>query len=575
MTDSRRPDGDSFAFDDIDSRDASTNETSRRSSSNEFEEEDEIEIVDENDGGDPSGLPRANRSNVPLPENREFPRRPVQNPPPNDFDHIGVLIQDEMKIFPAGVVYKLRKNGALNDDSVVWLNDRRRRLGQVWDQIRTRVEGRGASDDLPPGAFKRAGLLIDNEMKYFTPHELYELVKRGFVRSATPVYLNDVQYAGRDFWDQLNQTPIPPYFVVPQRTQSPVLLEVFIGFIVAVVVIAVLVLTLGREKKESPTTTTPPAAVEPEKTEPEKTEPEKTEPEKTEPEKTEPEKTEPEKAEPEKAEPEKAEPEVSDSAVASQWLDAPFDVNRTSLPTDFRGHSFFAVRDALLRPEFQLPKRGANESDFDYNARVGAAEFRAEKTPLFGTVKTDSKLAFMLPNLEMVRRDPDRYRGMEYITAEKYETATQTLTVMKSFGGFSVSFFDGLHIAPFLLSRGSYGLALESPFEFGFKWANTDSYHWKIKGLPAKRYESMRDTICLLCILTVDYQGLGDTGLLGASGNYALYSREVEFWLYDSATGEILGKFSFDDTLEETPHEYRFGRVSPGSAARTIDRRSR
>ena len=281
------------------------------------------------------------------------------------------------------------------------------------------------------------------------------------------------------------------------------------------------------------------------------------------------------KTEPEKAEPEKAEPEVSDSAVASQWLDAPFDVNKTTLPTDFRGHNFFAVRDALLRPEFQLPKRGANESDFDYNARVGAAEFRAEKTPLFGTVKTDSKLAFMLPNLEMVRRDPDRYRGMEYITAEKYETATQTLTVMKSFGGFSVSFFDGLHIASFLLSRGSYGLALESPFEFGFKWANTDSYHWKIKGLPAKRYESMRDTICLLCILTVDYQGLGDTGLLGASGNYALYSREVEFWLYDSATGEILGKFSFDDTLEETPHEYRFGRVSPGSAARTIDRRSR
>ncbi len=223
----------------------------------------------------------------------------------------------------------------------------------------------------------------------------------------------------------------------------------------------------------------------------------------------------------------------------------------------------------MLRPEFQRPERGVDESDVDYDARVGAAEFRAEKTPLFGTVAPTSRLAFVVPNLAMVRAEPQLYRGAEYVTTQ-YAVATQTLTVSKSLGIYSVSFFDGRYIAPFVLSGGSYGLALESPSEFGFRWANSDSYHWKVFGIPENRYESMKDTICVLCVVIVDYQGLGRSGLLGASGNYALYSREVEFWLYDSASGEILGKFSFDDTLEETPHEYRFGRVSPGVVARKI-----
>ena len=603
-----------------------------------YEQEDEIELVDEDDVFD---SPRPAR---------------------NAFDQIGLRLGDEMAFFTARQIRTLKETGKINDNSPVWLGGDKVRLGQIWDQLERRLDnGRPArrqkTEETPPGAFKRAGLLIDGEMKYYTPRELYDLVKRGFVRGATPVYLGDVQYSGRDFWDQLDQTPIPKYFVVPERTQSPVLLYFSIGFILSVVVVAALVLILGKQSDVAPEPepATPPVVVEPEKTEPETPEPEKVESESTEPEptqsetpepetsKTEPnepertksesEKPEPPKTEPttpepvepeptrpattepepyapersesevetpeptkteptpttsEPPKPEKApdatsneerspsspEPEASTRPETGGWLDAPFNPNVAKIPSDFRGHNFRAVRDALLRPEFRRPERGANESDYDYDARLGAAEFRAERTTLFGTVSPTSRLAFVLPNLAMVRADPERYRGSEYVTTQ-YATATKTLTVSKSLGIFSVSFFDGRHIAPFLLSGGSYGLALESPSEFGFRWANSDSYHWKVAGIPEKTYENMKDTICVLCVVVVDYQGLDDVGLLGASGNYALYSREAEFWLYDAASGEILGKFSFDDTLEETPHEYRFGRVSPGVVAHKINKRQR
>ena len=148
------------------------------------------------------------------------------------------------------------------------------------------------------------------------------------------------------------------------------------------------------------------------------------------------------------------------------------------------------------------------------------------------------------------------------------------MTVGKSLGTYDVSFFDSLYIAPFVLSSGSYGLAIESPRATGFKWANSESYHWKIRGIPRKDYERMKDSISVLCVLLPDYQGLDDTGLLSAADNYALYTREAEFWVFDFKSGQILGKYSFEDTVDELPHEYTFGRATPGSASIRANKRS-
>ncbi len=255
------------------------------------------------------------------------------------------------------------------------------------------------------------------------------------------------------------------------------------------------------------------------------------------------------------------------------WLTAPFDANITRIPTNFRGHNFTAIRDALMRTDYQIPERRPNESDANYQSRRAAAARRAGETPLFGSVMPNSRLAFVLPNIEMVRNDSRYQTGVDYVTTT-YDSPSKTLSVMKTLGGYSVSFFDGRYVAPFLLSSGAYGLAIESPLDAGFKWANSDSYCWRVSGLPSDDYERMKNTICVLAIAVLDYQGLGDTGLLGASGNFALYTRQVEFWVYDAAEGEILGKFSIDDTFDEQPSNYRFGAASPGSAARKIDKRS-
>ena len=192
----------------------------------------------------------------------------------------------------------------------------------------------------------------------------------------------------------------------------------------------------------------------------------------------------------------------------------------------------------------------------------------SERDVLFGTVRTTSKVAFVLPNRSQTE-DP----SVDRVTTN-FKQLEQELIVSKQLSRFGVSFFDGTKIAPFIISGGSHGLALESPDAEGFKWANSDAYVWRIAGIDQATYDSIKDDVATICALTVDYRGPGDTGVLSASGNWALYTREVEFWIYNTKSGEILAKFNIDETLDEKPHTYRSGTSFSGSAARRVDKRS-
>ena len=237
------------------------------------------------------------------------------------------------------------------------------------------------------------------------------------------------------------------------------------------------------------------------------------------------------------------------SIDAEGWLVAPFDVSQKRIPEEFRGHNFDRVCAALAR---------ANN--------LGEA--------LFGQLYPTSKLAFVIPNKASVETGVPFFNGAcDYVTAS-YLPAPKEMTVKKNLSHFSVAFFDGTKVAPLLLGEGAKGLALESPFEEDFKWANSDAYYWKIRGVRRDEFEKIKDKVAVLCVLNVDYRTPEDSGLLRSKGNYALYSRKAEFWVYNSETGAIYGKFDLAETLQENPHPHDVGSIMAGGVANETPRRS-
>ncbi len=231
------------------------------------------------------------------------------------------------------------------------------------------------------------------------------------------------------------------------------------------------------------------------------------------------------------------------------WLVAPFDVTLNRIPEGFKGHNFDRICAELARE-------------------------REPGEPLFGTIAPTAKLAFVIPNKASVAKGVPFFGGAcDYVTVS-YLPAPKEMSVKKNLSHYSVSFFDGTKVAPLLLGEGAKGLALESPFEEDFKWANSDAYCWKIRGVRRDEFDKIKDKVAVLCVLNVDYRSAEESGLLASKGNYALYSRKAEFWVYNSETGVIYGKFDLAETLQENPHPHDVSSVERGSVGKETPRRS-
>ncbi|MGN1200587.1 MAG: hypothetical protein ACI4SW_08095, partial [Thermoguttaceae bacterium] len=228
---------------------------------------------------------------------------------------------------------------------------------------------------------------------------------------------------------------------------------------------------------------------------------------------------------------------------------APFDVTLNRIPEGFKGHNFDRICAELARE-------------------------REPGEPLFGTIAPTAKLAFVIPNKASVAKGVPFFGGAcDYVTVS-YLPAPKEMSVKKNLSHYSVSFFDGTKVAPLLLGEGAKGLALESPFEEDFKWANSDAYCWKIRGVRRDEFDKIKDKVAVLCVLNVDYRSAEESGLLASKGNYALYSRKAEFWVYNSETGVIYGKFDLAETLQENPHPHDVSSVERGSVGKETPRRS-
>ena len=231
------------------------------------------------------------------------------------------------------------------------------------------------------------------------------------------------------------------------------------------------------------------------------------------------------------------------------WLVAPFDVTLNRIPEGFKGHNFDRICAELARE-------------------------REPGEPLFGTIAPTAKLAFVIPNKASVAKGVPFFGGAcDYVTVS-YLPAPKEMSVKKNLSHYSVSFFDGTKVAPLLLGEGAKGLALESPFEEDFKWANSDAYCWKIRSVRRDEFDKIKDKVAVLCVLNVDYRSAEESGLLASKGNYALYSRKAEFWVYNSETGVIYGKFDLAETLQENPHPHDVSSVERGSVGKETPRRS-
>ena len=231
------------------------------------------------------------------------------------------------------------------------------------------------------------------------------------------------------------------------------------------------------------------------------------------------------------------------------WLVAPFDVTLNRIPEGFKGHNFDRICAELARE-------------------------REPGEPLFGTIAPTAKLAFVIPNKASVAKGVPFFGGAcDYVTVS-YLPAPKEMSVKKNLSHYSVSFFDGTKVAPLLLGEGAKGLALESPFEEDFKWANSDAYCWKIRGVRRDEFDKIKDKVAVLCVLNVDYRSPEESGLLASNGNYALYSRKAEFWVYNSETGVIYGKFDLAETLQENPHPHDVSSVKRGAVGKETPRRS-
>lgn len=231
------------------------------------------------------------------------------------------------------------------------------------------------------------------------------------------------------------------------------------------------------------------------------------------------------------------------------WLVAPFDVTLNRIPEGFKGHNFDRICAELARE-------------------------REPGEPLFGSIAPTAKLAFVIPNKASVAKGVPFFGGAcDYVTVS-YLPAPKEMSVKKNLSHYSVSFFDGTKVAPLLLGEGAKGLALESPFEEDFKWANSDAYCWKIRGVRRDEFDKIKDKVAVLCVLNVDYRSAEESGLLASKGNYALYSRKAEFWVYNSETGVIYGKFDLAETLQENPHPHDVSSVERGSVGKETPRRS-
>lgn len=280
-------------------------------------------------------------------------------------------------------------------------------------------------------------------------------------------------------------------------------------------------------------------------------------------------------------------------AGAREYSEDPFNASRKKIDPEFGGCNPVDLVAALETDVFAIsgaklpvdPKERADRLESLWRTAFGK--------PLFGDLTFGSRLAVALFNESEVD-DP----GEESVTVE-YRRESRTMTVSRSFktpqAELSVwvpGTFPPLAVYFSLMNSADETYALAVTSKQFRKREPPKLESWILVDVDEERYESLRDSVRVLCVFTIaedgdDYLGVYTPKqnryydpLTGSSYGVSLRDRpfklivadEVEFWVYDGATGEILAKFSAPDALNG--RRVAIGKSPSGSVAEKRDSRS-
>ena len=246
-----------------------------------------------------------------------------------------------------------------------------------------------------------------------------------------------------------------------------------------------------------------------------------------------------------------------DDDPSVKYETVPLDDSVNALPPDYRGHNPAAIVKGLTTDDFSNSDITYKRDSRQYLAAVLQKAQYLQDKPLFGSIRFDSRLAYVFPN-DSENTDP----SVETVMCE-YDAAKKVMVVHRSFRNQKANgarWRAGTYppmAAYFGLkerNRDVFALALE--FNQTKKKTSSQMEHWTVTGVEQEQYENLKNTLRLACVFNL---GLGGNQYVGyfkpvsgprdATPYYLICAANPEFWLFDGATGEIVAKYSAADTF--------------------------
>lgn len=261
------------------------------------------------------------------------------------------------------------------------------------------------------------------------------------------------------------------------------------------------------------------------------------------------------------------------AASASGRLNKPFDPTATKLPRDFVGCDASEIYSAVSK-EFESDEweRGEYEKTGDYKERTTVMLANLGQKKLLGDLKFSSTLAFTLRSANL----PDE-TGDDAALKTDYDADSETLTasadVMKINSRWGLCLQKsqkrddyvgenhfGVEKKILALKTTECGVQFDERDTKGFDYSS--KFVWRLNDVTPEKAKEIRDDLGAICVCKLRYQdrsaALGsdysrskptmDLPLDSESFDFAVSVTQPEFWLYNVKTGEVLAKWSWNET---------------------------
>ncbi len=252
-----------------------------------------------------------------------------------------------------------------------------------------------------------------------------------------------------------------------------------------------------------------------------------------------------------------------------KWSEEPFDDTVEKVDPEYYGHCLRLISRAMQsNRKFDFPDSSKFSKVPSFRQAVETRQKIAQNEIILGNLRLNSRMAVVLPNymesLELPERETVDVLYLEKLHAiviGLHSTSFERKFHPNEFGRAPESNPLGIDfpMSPIITfdhweyddgDVGLWGLAIDYPF----KKRSEDVYNgvWFVRVESKEKYEELKETIRVLCVFSIGVKGVEQIGryefeLSGSGFIHELQAEDVEFWVYDGATGEILAKFSAEE----------------------------